>query len=89
VELGSPVVFTNTTTGLDPISYTLSFGDGTPAVELSSGWMTTTHLYTQVGTYTAWLTATNAGGPDVYSDTLQIVLLPLDYSVYLPLVLRE
>jgi hypothetical protein len=89
VELGTPVVFTNTTTGVEPISYTLSFGDGSPAVELSSGWMTTTHLYTQVGTYTVWLTATNAGGPDVYSDTLQVNALPLAYDVFLPLVLRE
>jgi PKD repeat protein len=89
VELGSPVVFTNTTTGVEPISYTLSFGDGTPAVELSSGWMTTTHLYTQVGTYTAWLTATNAGGPDVYSDTLQVLEPLLEYDIYLPVILRE
>jgi hypothetical protein len=47
-------------TGGTVTSYTWDFGDGSPTVTTTGP--TTTHTYTAVGTYTARLTTTNAGG---------------------------
>jgi subtilisin family serine protease len=70
--LGQVTYFTNTTAGTPPISYTWNFGDATPPL---AGVEYPTHTYAAAGTYTVWLTATNAAGTDVASGTVEI--LPL------------
>ena len=85
VTLGDMAVFTNTTTGTDPISYQWDFGDG-------SGMSTVeypTYAYTQVGTYTVTLTATNVGGTDVVTGIFVVVspTMPM-YDLYLPIIVK-
>ncbi len=56
--LGDTTVFTNTTTGVSPITCTWDFGDESPTVTDTH----TTHVYTAPGHYTVTLTATNPAG---------------------------
>ena len=66
--LGESTVFTNTSTGAPPLTYLWSFGDGvTSTLESPS------HAYAMTGTFSVYLTATNAVGSDTYSDTVEIV----------------
>jgi PKD repeat protein len=70
VVVGNLSVFTNTTTGGGTTSYMWNFGDGSPVVTDTNP----THLYAADGTYTVALTATDAGGSDVYTDTHVVVV---------------
>jgi PKD repeat protein len=72
VVLGDTAVFTNTTSGVDPITYTWNFGDNSPLSDLENP----THDYAAVGDFTVTLTATNETGTDVVSHTLQVGIAP-------------
>ena len=79
VQAGTPVTFTNVSTGA--IAYHWDFGDGIgTSIEVSP-----TYVYTRSGTYTVTLTATNDEGcNDTYQDAVTV-----QRCVYLPLVLRN
>jgi len=65
--LGETTRFTNTTAG--PVdSYQWDFGDSSAPSNLENP----THAYAATGTYTVTLTATNAAGSDVATDTVAI-----------------
>jgi hypothetical protein len=83
VVLGNPMEFTNETTGTLPIDYVWDFGDGTG----TSTETDPSYMYQAAGTYTVTLTATNIQGSDVVTHT--VVVDPLIYSVYLPLVTKN
>jgi uncharacterized repeat protein (TIGR01451 family) len=68
VAFGQTVVFTNTTTGLSPISYQWNFGDQTEVITD----VNPTHRYTVVGSYTVVMTATNPLGTQVVTGTVQV-----------------
>ncbi len=72
--VGATTVFTNTTTGVQPITYTWSFGEGQPSAV--SRQPSVTHTYSAVGVYTVWLTATNAGGTASISGAVEITGTP-------------
>jgi PKD repeat protein len=66
--IGTTTVFTNTSIGEPPLSFGWYFGDGSPiSTEVNA-----THVYGQIGLYTVWLTATNAGGSAAVSGTVEI-----------------
>jgi len=81
VCLGLVVRFTNTSTAplLAPASYLWAFGDGRTTTKSSP-----THLYAAAGTYSVTLTASNAGGASVYSDTVEVRPLPEASWTYAP-----
>lgn len=70
--VGALTLFTNTTSGVGPFTFTWNWGDGAPLTLQPSGQMTITHGYTRVGIYTAWLTAANMGGTVVVSGAVEI-----------------
>jgi PKD repeat protein len=70
--VGETAVFTNTTTGTGPISYTWEFGDGG-----SSSSANPTYLYAEPGTYTVVLTAVNDFETAVITGTFVVNPLPL------------
>jgi PKD repeat protein len=59
--------FTDTSTG-SPTSWAWNFGDGTSSTERNP-----VHLYAQSGTFTATLTATNAGGSSSSSQPITVL----------------
>jgi PKD repeat protein len=65
--VGETTIFTNTTTGTEPISYLWAFGDGATSTTKNP-----THPYAAAGTYTVWLTATNSYGVNATNGTVQI-----------------
>jgi PKD repeat protein len=65
------VTFTDTSTG-GPTSWAWNFGDGGTSTTRSP-----THPYTAAGTYTATLTATNAGGSTSASRTINVSAAPV------------
>jgi PKD repeat protein len=67
-QWGEATQFTNATQGTAWITYTWDFGDGM----LPAHSVNVTHVYTQPGTYTVVLTATNRYGQSVCSDTVVI-----------------
>ena len=71
VCLGEAMVFTNTTSGSEPITYLWAFGDGAFSTEVSP-----THVYTAAGTYTVLLTATNDFGFSTFSAPVEVLPLP-------------
>jgi hypothetical protein len=71
--LGETAVFTNTTIGSEPISYTWDFGDGSP---LSSA-VNPTHTYAAIGNYTVTLTATNADDSDSATGLISVLEVPV------------
>ena len=87
VVLGQVATFSNTSTPGHPpeASYRWNFGDGTPPVDQPTGQITSTHHYTASGRYTAWLTATNLVGQDVFSRTLAITP---PFKLFLPITLK-
>jgi PKD repeat protein len=60
----------------DIVSYEWDFGDGTTG----SG-VTTTHQYTQTGTYTVTLTVKDAAN-NSGSENLTMKIIPPDYTIY-------
>jgi PKD repeat protein len=90
--VGVPITFTNVTTWCTfyPITYTWSFGDGTPPVTA----IHPAHIYTAAGTYTVQMTASLYCGCDswvygYYSDTLTLDEPGIAYRTYLPVVFKE
>jgi PKD repeat protein len=67
-DLGETTIFTNTTTGATPLTYSWNFGDHS---EISSA-ENPRHTYAHVGFYTVVLTATNPCGTNVCSDAVSI-----------------
>jgi uncharacterized repeat protein (TIGR01451 family) len=65
--IGQDVLFTNTTTGTEPISYLWNFGDG-----VTSTLPNPTHAFSVDGLYTVTLTATNDFGTDTFSKSIFI-----------------
>ncbi len=72
ITVGDTAVFTNTTTGSGPITYTWDFGDGGGSNETNP-----THLYAEPGTYSVVLTATNDFETAVITDTFVVNPVPL------------
>lgn len=78
LTIGETAVFTNTSTGTEPISYLWDFGDGS-----TGDLQDPTHVYTASGTYTVTLMATN-GVTSVAQDTVVVV----SYDIYLPFLIK-
>jgi PKD repeat protein len=76
-----PVVFTNTTSGPPgvPADYLWDFGDG-----ITSTLESPTHAYAAGGTYEVSLTASNPGGDDTYTDTVEIIGTPQAAFTFTP-----
>ncbi len=66
--IGETVSFSATVTGTPPIRYDYDFGDGADANTLNAS-----HSYSEAGTYTATLTATNEAGSDQCTFTVDVV----------------
>jgi outer membrane protein OmpA-like peptidoglycan-associated protein len=67
-NVGETVSFSATATGTRPITFEWNFGDGSTASTLNA-----THVYNEVGTYNATLTATNEAGSDSCTMTVTVV----------------
>jgi PKD repeat protein len=80
--LGSSTTLMATVSAGSSISYTWAFGDGT----FGSGPLVT-HVYPAADEYTAVVTATNSVSWQSASTVVTIV--PAEYRVYLPVVLRN
>lgn len=65
--VGQTVNFSATVSGTRPIEFAWDFGDGATANTL-----TATHQYSEIGTYTATLTATNEAGSDTCTTTVVV-----------------
>jgi carboxypeptidase T len=68
VFLGEQMVFTNTTTGSEPMTYEWDFGDGMG----TSTEINPTYTYTDTGSYIVILNATNDLGSDSISHTVSV-----------------
>ena len=68
VYLGDPMIFTNTSTGSEPIDFLWDFGDG-----VTSTLVNPTHTYTVSGSFTVTLTATNFFGSDSLSQAVEVL----------------
>lgn len=66
--VGETVNFSAEATGTRPITFEWQFGDGATASTLNA-----THVYNEVGTYTATLTATNEAGSDACTVTVTVI----------------
>jgi hypothetical protein len=82
VIVSQTAVFSNTTVGTSPISYTWDFGDG-----LTSTITNPTHVYSNVGSVTVGLTAVNFFGSSTITQTIQVLPPPL--PVFLPHVQKS
>ncbi len=84
IQLGETAVFTNTTVGSPPLTYSWDFGDG-------SGTSTDenpTYTYAITGTFTVSLTASNAFGTDTFIDTFDVIDVDDTPTLYLPAVFK-
>jgi PKD repeat protein len=70
LELGSTAVFTNSSTGMPPLSYLWDFGDGSGTTTVENP----THLYSEPGTYTVTLTTSNTLNSDTAEQTIYVGL---------------
>ena len=75
----APTVLTSIVTSGTGITYTWDFGDGTTGIGVS-----TTHTYSQLGTYTAMVTASNSLGDVSASTSVEIV----PAKIYLPVIIQ-
>ena len=87
LEVGETAVFSNISTG-DNLSYLWSFGDGQTSTQPNPG-----HVYSQTGSYTVTLTATNSAGSDQFADIIQVTdptepPVGDDFMIYIPVVLK-
>jgi len=82
VSLGQAVVFTNTTAGVPPISYTWDLGDG-----ITSTLTNPTHTYAAAGFYLVTLRAFSPYGEGLAADMVE-VLSPAGYTTFLPVVTK-
>ncbi len=75
-SLGATGVFTasySPSGATQPVTYTWNFGDGSALAKTASAAIT--HTFSNSGTFTVWMTATNGYGTFVYSRT---VIVPFD-----------
>ena len=77
VIVNQAAIFTNTTIGTPPISYTWQFGDGITATLTHP-----THVYTSTGSVVVELTAVNLLGSSTVTNTIQVLSPPL--PIFLP-----
>ena len=82
VALGETAIFTNTSTGSEPLGFVWDFGD-----TFTSTLRNPTHNYAAAGPYTVTLTATNTDGSDTLSHNF--VVLPPKKTIYLPWLTKE
>ncbi|MCB9136352.1 MAG: M28 family peptidase [Anaerolineales bacterium] len=83
--VGTPVTFTASVTGTEPITLTWDFGDGVAGAGLM-----VTHTFTETGNFTVTLTATNACGGATISHPLTVDVEPpppSTWTIYLPVVI--
>ena len=66
--LGQTTYFTNTTTGVTPLTYRWDFDDSTISAAEHP-----THTYAHAGLYTVVLTTTNVYGEDVCTGTVEVI----------------
>jgi uncharacterized repeat protein (TIGR01451 family) len=76
VILGDTSVFTNTTTGKEPISYAWDFGDESEIVVVANP----VHIYEEAGIYEVTLTATSGTETSVATET-HVVLSPPELAI--------
>jgi PKD repeat protein len=76
VRVGEDVIFTNASTGTEPLTYEWDFGDGT-----TSTLENPTHAYAVPGVYTVKLTVTNVYGMDT-AEAVITVRPDLSIDVY-------
>jgi len=82
---GETAVFTNTSTGTEPLTYLWDFGD-----EITSTLKNPTHIYADAGNYTVTLTVTNTLGADSATGTVIVGDAPLaSFNSNSPLLLGE
>jgi beta-glucanase (GH16 family) len=77
LELGETAIFTNSSTGSEPLSFRWDFGD-----TFTSTLPNPMHIFAAAGTYTVTLTATNNGGSDTVSH--EFVVWTINTSIYIP-----
>ncbi|MGH2536071.1 MAG: PKD domain-containing protein [Candidatus Promineifilaceae bacterium] len=88
ITLTETAVFSNTTTGEEPITYTWDFGDGVgTSTEISP-----TYVYTAAGSYTVTLKAVNTFGQTTFAEPIVVQAEPPPpppvYHNYAPLIAK-
>jgi hypothetical protein len=78
VYWGTPVAFTNISTGDEPLTYAWDFGDGVG----TSSQRDPTYVYALPGVYTVTLTTSNPFGSSTVSSQVEVVA----YRTYLPML---
>jgi YVTN family beta-propeller protein len=81
ISVGETVSFVNQSTGTPLPTYRWNFGDGSPVSTDENP----SHIYTDEGSYTVVLTATNIYASDVAAGTVDVVL----HEAYLPVIMRN
>ena len=81
VILGEEAIFTNTSTGTEPITYLWDFGD-----TMTNTMENPTHVYSETGTFTVTLIATNAYGSS--EVTALFVVEDEMMEIYLPIIMK-
>lgn len=86
VPVGSTVVFTNTSTGIPPLSYEWDFGDGVG----TSTEANPTYQYTAAGTYNVTLTVTNGEGTetDTFTSVVEVSGTKQVVNWYFPIIIK-
>jgi PKD repeat protein len=82
VVLGETAIFTNTSTGTEPLSFVWDFGD-----TFTSTLRNPTHGFAAVGLYTVTLAAANNDGSDMVSH--DFVVRTANTTIYIPWLSKE